>query len=498
MVYGPNTGMMRRMRKNPRGGQGGPGAGFTLAGGGWGNQRGNVVQPTGPGWGHGGMNGNAPRPHSFGPPVQIGGNPGQGGPPLPVQTHGVPPGGPDPYTLPPGFVIPPNVNGLYNFYSGEQGGTMSKNQWLVWNYGTPEQKAAMATSMGAGQPKPMYSTGADGTQTPNWGYQETSPGQFSAIGGQAGAQMRGTNADLPFDYQSRGELMRGAGPAVGTSASLPSTATSPGVPPAPPPAAFTTTPSYGTASTPGTTSTYGAGRARSLMDFTSPGVGFPKGGVGVTAYRPKNRNNKPGKKKNKSGNISFTSQGNKGGGGGGNANGGGGNDTGGGNKNKGGGKGGTQPGVVSNFLPESPESESARRQVEDQLAATLSQIGVAREQIAPMVNLMSARFNTDETNATNTLNEDAAERGIFNSGVRQTLQTRDIGTPIGRGRQDLANEASSQYSQLASDEGQAYLDYNQALMQILLSLASQQAANQPLALNQQGPRKRGRKNNGKK
>jgi len=156
------------------------------------------------------------------------------------------------------------------------------------------------------------------------------------------------------------------------------------------------------------------------------------------------------------------------------------------------GQGGSNQGP-QNFLPSSPQSEAARRLADDQLAATLAQLGVQKEQIGPMVEMMKARFNTDEGYATKSLNENTGDRGIYDSGIRPQLQTRDIGVPFGRQRQDLANQASQLYSQNAADTGQAYLDYDQQAMEILLQLANQQATEQPLELPQQGARSGSRK-----
>ena len=162
------------------------------------------------------------------------------------------------------------------------------------------------------------------------------------------------------------------------------------------------------------------------------------------------------------------------------------------------------PGAPSNapqnFLPMTPQAEAGQRSLEDNLAAQLAQIGVARDQIPAYLALMSGRAGTDQTYATQGFNSAMADRGIYDSGVTPYLKQRDIGIPYGRQAQDLGLSAAGQYSDLAAQQGQAYLGYDQGLTNLLLQRALQVSQQMPLSLpqykNKPKPRRnRSRQNN---
>jgi hypothetical protein len=148
----------------------------------------------------------------------------------------------------------------------------------------------------------------------------------------------------------------------------------------------------------------------------------------------------------------------------------------------------TQPGFppqgepVQNFLPMTPQFEAGRRGVQDQMNAALAQIGVSREQIPVIANLITQRLATDEGYDNRRLDESLANRGMFDSGTNPYVRGRDIYTPYGRERQDLAFNIAQQYADLSQAENQAYLEASQAMTELLLDRASDVSSQQPLGL----------------
>jgi hypothetical protein len=155
-------------------------------------------------------------------------------------------------------------------------------------------------------------------------------------------------------------------------------------------------------------------------------------------------------------------------------------------------------GAPQNFLPMTAGYESGRRGAEDQLAAQLMAIGVSREQIPAYLAMMGARAGTDQTYATRSLNSNMADRGIYDSGIRPYLETRDVGIPYGRQAQDLALGAAGQYSDLAAQEGGAYLSYDQQLAELMLQRAAEVAQSMPLSVSQYSQNRRKSKSKKKK
>lgn len=125
-------------------------------------------------------------------------------------------------------------------------------------------------------------------------------------------------------------------------------------------------------------------------------------------------------------------------------------------------------------LPLSPQFEAARRLLEDDLARTLGEIGVQRDQIGLLLNVTKQRLSTEQTRDQRSLKESLAERGIFDSSHLGTeMGTLNLG--YDRRRQDLAFDASRQVSDLARAEAGAHNVYSNGLMELLLALANQQA-----------------------
>ena len=125
-------------------------------------------------------------------------------------------------------------------------------------------------------------------------------------------------------------------------------------------------------------------------------------------------------------------------------------------------------------LPVDPVFEAMRRQYEDELAATLSQLTTEKGQIPLMQELILTRLGRDQALANETSDEDAIARGIFRSGVRgQNLQDIDMG--FGRQKADVAQSIGQQYSDLAQAEAEARLAYNRGIDQELLALAERLA-----------------------
>jgi hypothetical protein len=123
-------------------------------------------------------------------------------------------------------------------------------------------------------------------------------------------------------------------------------------------------------------------------------------------------------------------------------------------------------------LPLSPAFEAQRRAVNDQLSATLAQIGVAQQEIPAMVNMITARMSTQQGLDTNRLNESMIGRGLYDSSIRQQ-DTGYLNADYDRGRQDVAMDAVRQYRDLATQQSQARTYAEQQLAEMLLALAQE-------------------------
>lgn len=125
-------------------------------------------------------------------------------------------------------------------------------------------------------------------------------------------------------------------------------------------------------------------------------------------------------------------------------------------------------------LPLSPEFEAARRALEDNLAAELAAIGVARAEIPALVELVTQRLATDQAEVERRTNEAANARGVYNSTIR-TDDLGDVRAGFDRNRQDFAFDVARMFGELSQRESGARGDYNRSLSELLLALAQDQA-----------------------
>ena len=137
---------------------------------------------------------------------------------------------------------------------------------------------------------------------------------------------------------------------------------------------------------------------------------------------------------------------------------------------------------VPNFLPLTPDYMHTQGQANDMLSAAEGAYGIANTLTPAQTRLQTERVNTDMGVAKSQLDEDLAERGMYDSGVRTTLTNRHIATPFGRQYQDIGFGAGSQYADAANQYGGAMLGYNQMLMDALGQRAADVYAAQPLGM----------------
>lgn len=140
------------------------------------------------------------------------------------------------------------------------------------------------------------------------------------------------------------------------------------------------------------------------------------------------------------------------------------------------------PPEVPNFLPNTPGFERAQTDINDARLAADTAYSTQSQMIPAQFNLGMARLDTDKGYATEALNEDLAERGIFDSSHRPYLYGRDVATPFGRGAQDLAFDAANAYSGLASQYGNDLLGGARSLYDAYLQRAADAYQAQPLSL----------------
>lgn len=127
-------------------------------------------------------------------------------------------------------------------------------------------------------------------------------------------------------------------------------------------------------------------------------------------------------------------------------------------------------------IPLSGAMEQGRRSLEDQLASSLAQLGYSWDQIAPMMNVLMSRLQTEQAQARQALREDYAGRGVFQGGVAPAAEF-ETDTQFSRERQNAAMDAQEQYTQVANQAQEAYQAYTQGLYELLLQLAAMQAQN---------------------
>ena len=143
----------------------------------------------------------------------------------------------------------------------------------------------------------------------------------------------------------------------------------------------------------------------------------------------------------------------------------------------------------ANFLPATPAWEASQRAANDALSSQLMGIGVARDQVPLQLNVANQRALTDRGYANQQLDENLADRGIYDSGSNMYLRNRDINLPYGRGLQDRTLGAEQQLSGLSQQESEARLQYQQALVEALLQRAQFAAQNMPMELPQYSRRR---------
>ncbi len=149
------------------------------------------------------------------------------------------------------------------------------------------------------------------------------------------------------------------------------------------------------------------------------------------------------------------------------------------------------------FLPATPGFEAARRSANDQLTGAEGQYAMGQIMTPAQLGLENQRLTTDMGFATNRLNEDLANRGVYTAknaagtygnvspaggGIGQSLYTEHVATPFGRQFQDLASQGAQSYGDLASNMAGAQLGYNQNLFTGLLGAGQEAFQAQPLSL----------------
>jgi hypothetical protein len=148
-----------------------------------------------------------------------------------------------------------------------------------------------------------------------------------------------------------------------------------------------------------------------------------------------------------------------------------------------------------NFLPMTPGFEHAAGQAGDAMSAAEGAYAQGKTMIGAQLGLQNARLNTDQGVATNQLNENLAGRGVYTpknaqggygstspsgGGIGQALYGRNVATPFGRQRQDLASSGAAAYGDLAGAYGQAQMGYNQSMYNALGQRANDAYAAMPL------------------
>lgn len=159
------------------------------------------------------------------------------------------------------------------------------------------------------------------------------------------------------------------------------------------------------------------------------------------------------------------------------------------------------PPSPKNFLPDTPGYEQRWRGANDQLSQAEGAYAVGQEMIPAQYNLQSQRLNTDQGVATDRLKEDLAGRGVYTAknaagtyggvspaggGIGQSLYTRNVATPFGRQRQDLADATAGAYNNLYSQYAGANLGYNMDQYNNLLQTADEAYEAQPMGLSSGG------------
>lgn len=115
-------------------------------------------------------------------------------------------------------------------------------------------------------------------------------------------------------------------------------------------------------------------------------------------------------------------------------------------------------------LPLSGELEAYRRAAEDNLAASLARVGIQRDQIPAMTNLIIQRLRTDENETNDAIAEASNARGVRG---RRDFDRAELG--FSRQRQDIALDVASQLADLADQESGAHSKYLKDLAEGILN-----------------------------
>jgi len=127
-------------------------------------------------------------------------------------------------------------------------------------------------------------------------------------------------------------------------------------------------------------------------------------------------------------------------------------------------------------LPLTGAGEQGQRLAEDQLASQLSQLGIARDQIEPFLEMFRQRTATNQGLDKAALDESLVGRGIYNSSIRTDDQF-NLDTGYDRQRQDAAIQAAGQYADIDQQAAEAYGEYNRQLQELWLNISQGQAEN---------------------
>lgn len=116
-----------------------------------------------------------------------------------------------------------------------------------------------------------------------------------------------------------------------------------------------------------------------------------------------------------------------------------------------------------------PMFEAQRRAAQQNLDATMSMLGVGRQNLQAEFPMLLARMATDQDFARTAISQNMNERGIWHSGIRTTDTARsDLG--FDRNRQDLTTDYASSIAEMDALSQQAEYAYEQALAEAWLEL----------------------------
>jgi hypothetical protein len=149
---------------------------------------------------------------------------------------------------------------------------------------------------------------------------------------------------------------------------------------------------------------------------------------------------------------------------------------------------------ASSQLPLDPTFEMGRAGAQSQLTNALSNINAQQGQLTAEQQLAQARMDTNRGVDIQQLLEAMAGRGTMNSSIYREL----LGTDYARQEQDLGISVANAMAGLAGASGNAYTDYDQALIQLLMESADR--SNDQYAPVDQGPAapRRGRGRRGRR